>query len=402
MSVAQSNHGPLDGVRILDLTSVVMGPYATQVLADLGADVIKIEPPTGDILRHVGPMRNPQMGHLFLNANRNKRSVVLDLKRPAARRAVLRLAQTVDVFVHNIRPVAMARLGLGYQEIAAVNPRIIYAEAIGYGSGGPYSGKPAYDDLIQGEAGLSFAFSELGREPGYVPSTIADRSVGLYLANAISAALFYRERSGEGQQLEVPMYEVFTQFVLGDHLGGLTFEPSVGNPYYSRLVSRHRHPYQTKDGHICVLLYNDTHWERFFSLIGKEDVFRADTRFATHSARSSNIDFVYSFVKDAMCTRTTAEWMQALGEVDIPASALNSVEMLLDDEHLKKVGFFQMMEHPSEGLLRVMDVPSKWSKCAPSVRMHAPRLGEHTSEVLAEAGIEENPDEVASHAPPPG
>ena len=379
--------GPLSGIRVLDLTTVVMGPYATQVLADLGADVIKVEPPEGDVMRHVGPMRNPAMGHIFLNANRNKRAIVLDLKEKRARAAALRLAERSDVLIHNVRPQSMSRLGLGYEDVSAVNPRIVYVAAVGFGARGRYAGKPAYDDLMQGATGLASAFgATLGEKPRYVPSTIADRTVGLYLANAVSAALVHRERTGQGQSVEVPMFEVFTQFVLGDHLSGLTFDPPIGEPYYARLVTAHRRPYATKDGHLCVLIYTDKQWKSFFRLIGRSDL-ASDPKFSTHASRAANIDAVYAFVAEVMRTRTTAEWIELLESGDIPVAPLNTVHDLLDDPHLKDVGFFKVVDHPSEGRLRVMDVPSQWSASAPAVRLPAPRLGEHTIEVLREAGL---------------
>lgn len=380
--------GPLAGIRILDLTTVVMGPYATQVLADLGAEVIKLEPPTGDVMRHVGPMRNPGMGHLFLNANRNKRSLVLDLKRPEARAAVLRVAAGVDVLIHNIRPQAMDRLGLGHEAVAAANPGIVYVAATGFGAGGRYAGRPAYDDLIQGMSGLASAIMESsGGEPRYVPLTLADRTVGLYAANAVSAGLVHRARTGRGIGVEVPMFEVFTQLVLNDHLGGLTFDPPVGPPHYARLMTPHRRPYATADGHLCVLIYNDKQWRSFFRLIGEEERLASDPRFATHGQRAANIDAVYAFVAEVMRTRPTAEWLELLESGDIPAQPLATVESLLADPHMADVGFFQEMEHPSEGRLRVMGVPSTWSGCETGVRLPAPGLGEHTHAVLREAGL---------------
>jgi crotonobetainyl-CoA:carnitine CoA-transferase CaiB-like acyl-CoA transferase len=384
----QQGSGPLAGIRVLDLSTVVMGPYATQILADLGADIIKLEPPEGDVMRHVGPMRNPGMGHLFLNANRNKRSIVLDLKQPAARDAALRLAETVDVLVHNVRPQAVTRLGLDYEAVAAVNPRIVYVAAVGYGAGGRYAGKPAYDDLIQGASGLaSVIMAASGGEPRYVPATIADRTVGLYVANAVLAALVCRERTGRGQSVEVPMFEVFTQFVLGDHLGGLTFDPPAGPAHYARLLTPHRRPYATADGHLCVLIYNDKQWQSFFRLIGEEERFRTDPRFASHSQRAANIDAVYGLVGEIMRQRTTAEWVELLEAGDIPVTPVNTVEDLLEDPHLADAGFFKIVDHPSEGRLRIMDVPSTWSAGQPEQRLPAPRLGEHTAEVLREAGL---------------
>lgn len=388
--VETPNPGPLTGIKVLDLTTVVMGPYATQILADLGADVIKLEPPDGDVMRHVGPMRNPAMGHLFLNANRNKRSIVLDLKRPEARAAALRIATTADVLIHNVRQQAINRLGLGYEAVAQVNLGIVYVAAVGFGSGGRYAGKPAYDDLIQGASGLASVIMEAsGGEPRYVPATIADRTVGLYVASAVSAALVHRERTGQGQCVEVPMFEVFTQFVLGDHLGGLTFDPPVGPPCYARLMTPHRRPYATADGHLCVLIYNDKQWQSFFRLIGEDERFRSDPRFSTHSQRAANIDAVYAFVAGIMRKRSTAEWAELLESADIPVMPLNSVESLIEDPHLADAGFFEMVDHPSEGRLRIMDVPSRWSAGQPQQRLPAPRLGEHTAQVLREAGLSE-------------
>ncbi len=379
--------GPLSGVRILDLTSVILGPYATQILADFGADVIKVEAPSGDIMRHVGPMRNSGMGHIYLNLNRNKRSIVLDLKQTEARDALRKLASTADVMVSNVRPAAMSRLGLGYDDIRNVNPRIIYANATGYGAGGRYAGKPAYDDLIQGLSGIAGITRDAwGGEPRYMPLAIADRTVGLYLANAISAALFHRERTGEGQAIEIPMFEVFAEYLLGDHLAGLTFDPPEGPQYYPRLVSKHRRPYATRDGHVCALVYTDTHWKNFFHAIGRNDLMQ-DARFSTHGARADNIDEVYEFVSDTLKTRTTAEWVALLDANDIPVTPLNDIKSLLDDPHLNDTGFFRLVDHPTEGRLRMTDVPGSWTASQPSVRSLSPGLGEHTAEVLREAGL---------------
>ncbi len=389
--------GPLAGIRILDLTSVILGPYGTQVLADLGADVIKVEPPEGDIMRHVGPMRNPGMGHVYLNINRNKRSIALDLKQQTARDALLKLCKTADVFVSNIRPAAMARLGLGPDDVSAANPRIVYANVTGYGAGGRYAGKPAYDDLIQGMSGVAAITRDAwGGEPHYMPLTIADRTTGLYLANAISAALVHRERSGKGQTIEIPMFEVFSEFVLGDHLGGLVFDPPVGPHYYPRLVSPHRKPYATKDGHVCTLIYTDGQWRKFFKAIGRDELMK-DPRFNTHGNRAEHIDKVYEFVADTLKTKTTAEWLKLLEEADIPVMPLHTMHSLIDDPHMKDVGFFQFIEHPTEGRLRSTQVPGSYSEHEVAVRRHAPSLGEHTEEVLREAGFSK--EEIARIIP---
>jgi crotonobetainyl-CoA:carnitine CoA-transferase CaiB-like acyl-CoA transferase len=378
--------GPLDGVRVLDLTTVVMGPYATQILADFGADVVKLEPPEGDIMRYAWPFRSKGMGHIFLNANRNKRGIVLDLKQPAGREACLALAQRADVLVYNIRPQAMARLKLGYEDVRALNPRIIYVGAFGYSQRGPYAAKAAYDDLIQGAAGLPWLARAAGAEsPRYTPVIIADRSVGLHVANAVSAALYAREKTGKGQRVDVPMFESLLQTVLGEHLGGYTFLPQLGGGGYARMLTQYRRPYETKDGYVCVLIYNDKHWKSFFELVGRADML-GDARFASAEGRSQNFDAVYGFVADEMHKRTTEEWLAALEEADIPVQRMNSLDDILRDPHLAAIGYFTPIEHPSEGTLLSMRVPSEWSETEPEYRRHAPRFGEHTREVLREAG----------------
>ena len=378
--------GPLHGVRVVDLTTVVMGPYATQILADFGADVIKVEPPEGDIMRYAWPFRSKGMGHIFLNANRNKRAIVLDLKNPEAREACLALAKKADVLVYNIRPQAMARLKLGYEEVKAVNSRIIYVGAFGYSQSGPYAAKAAYDDLIQGASGLPWLLRESGAEsPRFVPATMADRSVGLHVVNAVCAALYAREKTGKGQRVDVPMFESLLQTVLGEHMGGFTFEPQLGEGGYTRMLSKHRRPYETRDGYVCVLIYNDKHWKAFFEMIGRQDML-ADARFASPEGRSRNYDAVYGFVAGEVTKQTTAHWLGAFERADIPVQRMNSLEDILRDPHLNAIGYFREVEHPTEGRLRSMKVPSEWSETSPEYRRHAPRLGEHTREVLREAG----------------
>jgi crotonobetainyl-CoA:carnitine CoA-transferase CaiB-like acyl-CoA transferase len=382
--------GPLDGVRILDLTSVVMGPYATQILADFGADVVKVEAPAGDIMRHNAPLRSSGMGHIFMNANRNKRSAVLDLKHPEGRAACLALAKAADVLIYNIRPQAMARLKLGYEDVRAVNPRLIYVGAFGYSQRGPYAAKAAYDDLIQGAAGLPWLLKESGAsEPRYVPATMADRSVGLHIVNAVCAALYWREKSGRGQRVDVPMFESLLQTVLGEHMGGYTFEPQLGEPGYARMLSKERRPYQTKDGYVCVLVYNDKQWRAFFELIGRAELL-GDAKFATPEARSRNFESAYALVADEMKKRTTSEWIAALESADIPVQRMNSLADIVTDPHLAAIGYFRHIEHPTEGRIKSMAVPSEWSESPPEYRRHAPRLGEHTREVLREAGYKDD------------
>jgi len=381
--------GPLDGIRILDMTSVMMGPYATQILGDLGADVIKVEPPEGDIVRRIGPSRTPGMGGMFITGNRSKRSIVLDLKTPGGHDAFLRLAARCDVLVTNIRPLAMERLNLGYHNVAAAHPGIVYLGLVGYGQDGPYAAKPAYDDLIQGSSGLSALIAQAtSGPPRYAPITLADRVVGLHASTAILAALLHRARTGQGQQIEVPMFETMTSFVLGDHLQGLAFDPPLDEGGYIRLLAPDRRPYETLDGYVCALIYNDGHWRRFFDLVGRPEMLD-DPRFRDHSARTHHIRAIYVEVAEIMRTRTTADWLQGLEAADIPCSALNGLADLLEDPHLKATGFFQMVDHPTEGRIRTMRIPTTWSATPPEPSRQAPKLGEHGHALLTEAGCTE-------------
>ena len=378
--------GPLQGVRILDLTTVVMGPFATQMLGDMGANVIKIEAPAGDSMRRVGPFRGhggSTMGPLYLQANRNKRSVVLDLKTPGDREALLGLIPGADVIVYNIRPQAMRRLGLDYETLAALNPGLIMCGAFGFGEEGPYAGRPAYDDIMQAASGVSSLFSRVNGKPSYAPLNICDRTVGLYLANAILAALFHKQRTGEGQSIQLPMFETMVQFVAGDHLGGEAFVPAEGPTGYQRLLSTQRGPYPTRDGHLCVVIYTDDHWRKFSTMIGVPDLVTHDGRFASLQARTVNAEAVGQFIAGQLPARSTQEWMQLFAVADIPASPVNTVDQLFRDPHLQGVGFWRELEHPTEGLLRTPAFPGTWSRTPPEIRRLAPNLGEHTDEVLA-------------------
>jgi len=379
--------GPLAGIRIIDLTSVMMGPYATMILGDYGADIIKVESPEGDVMRHAGPMRHPQMGAMYLQGNRNKRSIVLDLKTRGGREALLRLASAADVLVHNVRPAAMARLKLGASDLLALNPRLVYVSLHGFGERGPYAGRPAYDDLIQGMTALPALTGKIAGEPRYSPATMADRLVGLNAVHAILAALLHRERSGEGQSIEIPMFETMAQFVLGDHMAGRSFDPPIGPPGYSRLLSPDRRPYRTSDGYICALVYTDKQWAAFFRIIGAEDDGRRDPRLTSIEARTDNYDFVYGWFSEVIKTRSTAEWMGLFVAADIPHAPLHDLDSLIDDPHLAAVGLLQSIEHPTEGSLRLAGPASRWSKTPPSIRRYPPRLGEHGGEILREAGF---------------
>lgn len=379
--------GPLDGITILDLTTVLMGPYATQILSDMGANVIKVESPEGDIVRQIGPGRSPGMGAMFLNTNRGKRSIVIDLKKPEGREALLRLAQKANAIVYNVRPQAMARLGLDYGTFAAINPKILYVGVFGYGQAGPYAAKPAYDDLIQGASAIATLMARAGDgSPRYVPVTIADRVVGLIALNAVLGGLFHQSRTGVGQRIDVPMFESMAEFVLIDHLGGLTYDPPLDHGGYARLLSRYRRPYKTSDGYICALIYNDKHWRSFFESIGRPE-FLLEPRFANHATRNKHIDEIYEEIGSIFLSRTTAEWRVLLEVADIPVTPMHTLETILDDPHLNSVGFFKTVEHPVEGRIRQMQVPSSWSITQPRAGGAAPTLGEHGRDVLRENGF---------------
>jgi crotonobetainyl-CoA:carnitine CoA-transferase CaiB-like acyl-CoA transferase len=367
---------------------MVLGPYATQILADYGADVIKIEPPQGDLMRKGGATRSADMGALYLQLNRNKRSVVLDLKQPPARQALLRLCEGADVFVHNNRLAAMRRLKLTDDNVRKVNPRLVYISLIGYGDNGRYAGKPAYDDLIQGLCALpAIAARAGGQEPRYVPLTLVDRIVGINAAHAILAAILRRDRIGEGQSVELPMFETMAQFVLGDHLGGRSFDPPIGEPGYTRLTAANRRPYATRDGYVCALIYIDKHWHAFFAAIGRLDEFFANPRLSDHATRARHYNEVYGIVADILRTKTTAEWIALFERCDIPCAPMNDLDALIDDPHLASVEFFQTQTHPTEGRIRYTGIPSRWNGIALKITRHAPRLGEHSLSILKEAGI---------------
>jgi crotonobetainyl-CoA:carnitine CoA-transferase CaiB-like acyl-CoA transferase len=380
--------GPLAGVRVLDVSTVVLGPWAAQTLGDMGADIIKVEPPEGDTTRRLGPARHPGMGAFYLACNRNKRSLVLDLKQAAGRAALLRLAATADVILHNFRPGPAARLGLEYEAFRAVNPRLVYCATYGFRAGGPYGNKPAYDDIIQAAAGLASLQAPLVGEPRYVPTIVADKTSSLAVLSAVLAALFHRERTGEGQAIEVPMFETVVAYVMVEHLYGETFVPPIDTAGYKRILNRWRRPFRTKDGYLAVLPYTDADWRAFFALAGRTDL-QADPRFQTLEARLANIEALYEELGKIVAGRSSAEWLDVLDRASVPAMGVNTLEGLLTDPQLEATGFWKIVDHPSEGTLRVPDIPTTYSRTPGAIRRLPPRLGEHSTEVLREAGFSE-------------
>ena len=394
--LAEAATGPLKGIRILDLTSVVNGAYGVQILADQGAEVIKIEDPVGtrgggDIMRWSGikPEGAPaDMGPIFMTLNRNKRSVVLDLKTPQARAALLRLAATCDAVVSSVRYEGMKRLGVAYEDIVKVKPDIVFVHAAGYGSDGPYAGEPAYDDLIQSASGCADILprTDGNPTPRIIPTLMADKVSGLFLSQAVTAALLHRQRTGEGQFVEVPMLECVTSFLMVEHLFNHTFEPPTGGLGYSRVVNPNRKPYRTKDGYIGLLPYTDKQWDQFFEIAGWGETIAKDPRFSDYTTRNRHARELYAMVETVTQERTTQEWLDLLKPLSIPVVRTNRLDDLEQDEHLKAVGLFEVYEHPEVGAYRQMRPPVKFAKTPANIRRHPPRLGQHTAEVLAEVG----------------
>lgn len=378
--------GPLAGVRILDLTSVLMGPYATQIFADLGADVIKIEGPQGDTTRHIPPGPVTGCGAMYMNLNRGKRSLVLDLKQDSAREALLKLAETSDVFIHSMRSEAIGRLGLPYSVLQAANSRIIYASLCGFGRNGSYRNYPAYDDIVQAASGVVDLQARLSEgRPTYVANVVADKVTGLTGAYAVIAALFAREKSGIGQEIEIPMFETMVSFNCVEHLCGSLFDPPIGKPEYGRATSEHRRPYETADGFIAVLIYNDKQWQALFREIGDPE-WSKDPMFRNLESRTRNIGSVLARVADLMLTRPTAAWLEALRKAEIPAAEIASLSQLLHDGHLEESGFWQ--ERSSEwGDVRFPGIPTYFSETPGEIRSAGPVLGADSGQILEEAGL---------------
>lgn len=379
--------GPLAGVRVLDLSSVVMGPLGTLILADLGCDVLRIENGAGDPMRHAGRSPAPGMGPIFMALNRNKRSALVDLKSEAGRAMVLDLARTCDVFFHNIRTEAIERLGLGLESVRAVNPNVVYVHCSGYGAEGVYAGRQAYDDLVQAASGFADLLPRTlgdGR-PRYAPALVADKTAGMHAAYATIAALFHRERTGEGQFVEVPMFETFTAWHLVENLYGLTFvtpggEAPMYGPAYTRSINPRRRPYPTLDGYISIVPYTDNQWLEFFALGGRPDLAR-DARFASPAARAEHVGELYAEVEAVAATKTTDDWMRIMHAAGIPAMRHHTMDSVVDDEHLVGSGFLHTREHPAAGPYRAMRHPVRFERTPADIVRDAPLLGEHTEEV---------------------
>lgn len=379
--------GPLDGIRILDLTSVILGPYATQLLGDMGADIVKVESPAGDSSRYVSPGRSHGMSGTALNLHRNKRSIVLDLKHPDGRAALLRLAEGADALVHNMLPATMERLGLAHADIAAAKPDIVYCACTGYATDGPWAGRPAYDDLIQGASGMAALMQRLHGEPLFVPAVMCDKLTGMAAVNAVVAALFHRQRSGEGQYVEVPMLETLASFNMAEHAGDWLLEPPEVPFGYARVLTANRRPFATADGHVCILAYTDRHWRHMFALIGRPEL-AEDARFIDLPARARNIDELYGLVRAATPAKRTGAWLDACLDAGIPVAEVFDLDGAREHPHLAATGFLATREHPSEGRYLAVGVAPRFEKTPGGIARDAPRLGEHSAEILREAGYD--------------
>ena len=381
--------GALKDIKILDLTSVGFGPYACQILGDYGAEIIKIESREGDITRGIAPFRNKGMGHFFINANRNKRSLVLDLKTEAGKKAFFKLVEKSDVIMTSIRPAAMDRLGIGYEVCKQLNPSLIYVALVGFGQSGPYAKRPAYDDIIQGVSGM--AAMQGGREgdPTFVNASVCDKICSQIAVHATLAALFSRTATGTGQLVEVPMFESMVGFNLVEHQSGMTFEPPLGSTGYERSMVKYRRPYATKDGFVCALPYTTKHWQTFFSIMQREDLLN-DPRVLDPKVRSEKIGELYELVAQLVSDWATGDLLNALKEGDIPHGEATQLFDLTNDDHLQAVEFFQTHEHPTEGKIKLTSPPVKFSETPATIRRLPPLFGEHTAEILQEIGYSED------------
>lgn len=381
--------GPLAGYRILDLTAVVLGPLATQMLGDYGADIIKVEPPTGDLMRANGVSKTRGMSSIFLAINRNKRSLAIDLKTPEGLAVIERLLPGIDAVVHNMRVPAIERLGLGYEAVRRIKPDIVYCVATGFGESGAHAGRPAFDDVIQASSGLADLLGHESGIPDYVPTLLADKTCGMALCNAVLAALLHRERTGQGQQVEVPMLETMVAFNMAEHLGGLTFagpDAPDAPAGYARLLAGGRKPAPTRDGYIALLPYSSEHWVDFFAAAGRSDL-AEKFNVADRHARNARVKELYAAMHEVTRSMSTEEALAMCERLDIPATRLWRLQDLPDHPHLQSVDLFQTVAHPSEGPIRAVRPPTLFSASPAELARHAPRIGEHTLDVLREAGL---------------
>ncbi len=380
--------GPLQGVKVLDLSSVVVGPACTLSLADQGAEVVKVEPLEGDLLRQLGGgARHAGMTGKFMNFNRNKRSICVDLRSPEGLALVHRLAAQADVLVTNMRPSALERIGLDWPRAQALNPRLIHCLILGFGRGGPYYGKPAYDTVIQSISGVSGTFAQSTGQPQFAPFVMCDHITGLTAAQAVGFALYRRERTGQGESIELPMFENMAAFVLREHMGSTTFDPPTGPPGDARILNPENRPMATADGYLATSPNNNAQAFAFFDAIGQPEL-KSDPRFATVEARAANSRAYAQLRASALKARTTAEWLALFEAADIPAAPYNSLETLVDDPHLAATGFLSKEDHPSEGTIRTLGIPMQFSGGMRQEMRPAPRLGEHSVEILQEWGVE--------------
>ncbi len=376
----------LNGIRIVDLTTTYLGPYATQFLGDMGADVIKVEPLDGDVGRNPKPSRHPEMGAGFLNTNRNKRSLAIDLRAPEGRAVVLKLIEGADAMVHNMRAQAAAKLGLAFEDAKRVNPGIVYCYSPGFGQDGPYAADPAYDDIIQAMSGLAKLNADSSGAPRFLPSIIADKVVGLHLAFAVATGLVHRLKTGEATSIEAPMFESMAAFLLVEHLAGRTFNPPLGPTGYERMLAKNRRPYRTRDGYIAIMPYTTQQWTRFLECVGRANMLNEDW-VKDPVQRSANVDTLYSVIAEAAPERTTAEWLTLLDQADIPSGPVNGLDDLFEEPHLKAVGLFRPVAHPSEGDLVSARSPFRVSGVTLRPDRPAPLVGGDSESVLREAGF---------------
>lgn len=379
---------PLEGIRVLEIASMIFGPLAGQYLGDMGADVIKLEPPEGDLTRSIGPRRSPLMGAFFLTSNRSKRSIVVDLKKPEGREVLARLVARTDVLLHSLRTPAAERLGLDYGALAKDHPGLVYCHVTGYGDDGLYAGRPAYDDIIQGASGLADLQTVVTGQPRFMPTIIADKISGVHAAYAIVAALMHRQRTGEGQQVDVAMFETMAAFNMLEHQWGHAFEPPIAGMGYAPVATASRRPYRSKDGYLVLLPYSDADWRQFFALAGEPQIME-DPRFATFAARQNHFREVWDEIERQVARKTNAEWLALLSSADVPFSVVNRLEDLPNDPHLNSVGFWTIVQHPTEGALRLPANPVRMSATPPAVTRLQPNLGEHGAEILRECGYDD-------------